>query len=120
MSITKGGSFEFIEKYFDLYDACDACDAWNARKYDYKSTGTFRVGGTVETSSGLTARELDWHITSVEDDSGQELLSDGGDFWVYNIYYITQDGELLLGADPGTDADHRATRLDFDGALERL
>jgi len=70
-------------------------------------SGTFSIGDTVVTESGVTARELD--VTNAS----------GGNF--YDIFYINQN-MLYLGDDrtgDTTSAETRPTDIDFNFSLEK-
>lgn len=119
------GSADWIEFYdgsnyralFSIYNSIDCSGTYSVQK---EMLGTFSVGSSLMTNSGVTAYETDLVINQVAVD-GQiagvnlSLYSfDTGQSW-YDIFYI--DGDALYYGDFDTgdfsSAENRPTDIDF-------
>ncbi|MES9969876.1 MAG: hypothetical protein ABW092_07550 [Candidatus Thiodiazotropha sp.] len=74
-------------------------------------SGTYTVGGDVTTTGGVTATELDYHVTS----AFGSPLPVADQYSLYDIYYIDNDA-LYFSDESSTEAQSRPDTIDFSDA----
>ncbi|MBT2971693.1 MAG: hypothetical protein KME56_17435 [Candidatus Thiodiazotropha sp. (ex Ctena orbiculata)] len=74
-------------------------------------SGTYTLGGTVTTTGGVDATEIDYHVTSAVGSS----LPAANQYSLYDIYYIDND-TLYFSDESSTDAQSRPDTIDFSDA----
>lgn len=106
VSFTRGQLTTSIENYIDSRCITPLQEAPNPT-----SSGNFALGEDVLLSTGLTATELDTHVTQF----------DGADFDIneYNIVYI-DNNMLLTGEGEADSPEQRPTSLDYDRPFYRV